>query len=90
MGALQASAAKLGKREVGARAVVHADVSLGLPTDRPGFGFKVVLRVEGVEDQAVLDATHEVSYTVVTITGTDSLLVNRCAHTAALCAKASW
>jgi hypothetical protein len=87
---LQEVAAKLGKKEVGARAVVHADVSLGLPTDRPGFGFKVVLRVEGVEDQAILDATHDVSYTVVTITGTDSLLVNRCAHTAALCAKASW
>ena len=61
LGALQASAAKLGKREVGARAVVHSDVSLGVPTDRPGFGLKVVLRVEGVEDQAIIDAAHEVS-----------------------------
>ena len=64
LGALQAAAAKQGKREVGARAVVHADVSLGLAADRPGFGLKVVLRVEGVEDQAILDAAHEVSYVI--------------------------
>ncbi|KAH9056552.1 hypothetical protein EDB87DRAFT_1210010 [Lactarius vividus] len=48
-----------GKKEVGAQAVVHADVSLGRPTDRPGFGLKVVLRVEGVEDQSIIDAAHE-------------------------------
>ncbi len=66
---------------------MHADVSLGQPTDRPGFGLKVVLRVEGVEDQAIIDAAHEVSYTVVTAAGTDGLVVNRCVHTAALCAK---
>ena len=39
---------------------MHADVSLGRPTDRLGFGLKVTLRVEGVEDQAILDAAHEV------------------------------
>ena len=86
MGAVQAAAAKVGKREVGARAVVHADVTLGRPTDRPGFGLKVLLRVEGIEDQAILDAAHEVSYTVITTTGADGL-VNRCVHTAALCAR---
>ncbi|KAF8482944.1 OsmC-like protein [Russula ochroleuca] len=59
LGAIQVAATKLGKREVGARAVVHADVTLGRPTDRPGFGLKVLLRVEGVEDQAILDAAHE-------------------------------
>ena len=84
LGAVQVAATKLGKREVGARAVVHADVTLGRPTDRPGFGLKVLLRVEGVEDQAILDAAHEVSCTLVTTTGTDNLFVNRCAHTAAL------
>lgn len=59
LGAIQAAAAKQGKKEVGAQAVVHADVSLGRPTDRLGFGLKVVLRVEGVEDQSIIDAAHE-------------------------------
>jgi hypothetical protein len=72
---LQDVAAKQGKTELGARAVVHADVSLGLASDRPGFGFKVVLRVEGVEDQDILDAAHEVSCTVFTTNRTDGLLV---------------
>ena len=89
---LQDVAAKQGKTELGARAVVHADVSLGLASDRPGFGFKVVLRVEGVEDQEILDAAHEVSYTVYTINRADApcKLVNiRRVHIAALCVKAS-
>ncbi|KAN0134056.1 OsmC/Ohr family [Lactarius tabidus] len=59
LGAIQAVATKQGKKEVSTRAVVHADVSLGRPTDRPGFGLKVVLRVEGVEDQTIIDAAHE-------------------------------
>ena len=66
---------------------MHADVSLGQPTDRPGFGLKVVLRVEGVEDQAILDTAHEVSYIVATAAETNGLFVNRCVHTAALCAR---
>ncbi len=85
LSAVQAAAAKAGKREVGARAVVHADVSLGRPKDDPGFGLKVVIRVEGVEDQAILDVAHEVGYTVV-VTTTD-FIVNRFVHTAALCAR---
>jgi organic hydroperoxide reductase OsmC/OhrA len=56
LGAIQAVAEKRGKKEVGERAVVHADVILGEPADRPGYGLKVVLRIEGVEDQAILDA----------------------------------
>jgi hypothetical protein len=87
LSAVQIAATRLGKKEVGARAIVHADVSLGLPTDRPGFGLKVVLRVEGVEDQAILDTAHEVSYIVVTAAGTNGLIVNRYVHTAALCAR---
>ena len=85
--AVQEAATKLGKREVGAQAVVHADVSLGKISNRPGFGFKVVLRVEGVEDQAILDAAHEVSYLVVTTIGINGLFVNRCVHLAALSAR---
>lgn len=87
MSAVQTAATKLGKKEVGARAVVHADVSMGQPTDRLGYGLKVVLRIEGVEDQAILDTAHEVSSIVVTATGTNGLVVNRCVHSAALCAR---
>jgi hypothetical protein len=60
LASIQASAAKLGKKEAAAQAVVHADVALGLPTDRAGYGLKVALRVEGVKDQAIIDAAHEV------------------------------
>lgn len=42
--------------------MVHADVSIGRPKDAPGFGLGVVLHVEGVEDQAILDAAHEVGH----------------------------
>ena len=87
MSAVQAAATKLGKKEVGAQAVVHADVSLGQPTDCPGFGLKLVLRVVGVEDQAILDAAHEVSYIVAAAAETNGFIVNRCVHTAALCAR---
>ncbi|KAI0305675.1 peroxiredoxin, Ohr subfamily [Multifurca ochricompacta] len=59
LGAIQAAATKQGKKEVGAQAVVHADVTLGRPTDRAGYGLKVVLRVENVDDQAIVDAAHE-------------------------------
>jgi hypothetical protein len=67
--------------------VVHADVSIGRTKDVPGLGLKVVLRIEGVEDQAILDAAHEVGYTVI-VTTTETDVVNRCVHTVALCAMA--
>ncbi len=38
LSAVQVAAAKAGKREVGACAVVHADVSPGRLKDVPGFG----------------------------------------------------
>jgi hypothetical protein len=71
---IQDAATKLGKREVGAQAVVHVDVSLGQPTDCLGFGLKVLLRIEGVDDQAILDTAHEVSNIAVTVAGTNGLL----------------
>jgi organic hydroperoxide reductase OsmC/OhrA len=67
LGAIQAVATKQGKKEVSKQAVVHADVSLGQPTDRPGFGLKVVLRVEGVEDQTIIDAAHEVRQQILAL-----------------------
>ncbi len=46
---------------------MHADVSLGRPMDRSGFGLKVVLRIEGVEDQSIIDAAHEVRQQICTL-----------------------
>jgi hypothetical protein len=68
LGAIQVAATKAGKKEVGEHALVHADVSIGQTKEIPGLGLKVVLRVEGVEDQAILDAAHEVGHTLVVIT----------------------
>jgi hypothetical protein len=65
LGAIQAAAAKQGKKEGVAQAVVHADVALGLPTGHAGYGLKVALRVEGVEDQAIIDAAHEVGRHII-------------------------
>jgi organic hydroperoxide reductase OsmC/OhrA len=67
LGAIQVAASRAGKKEVGERAVVNADVSIGRTKDIPGLGIQVVLRIEGVEDQAILDAAHEVGYTVVVL-----------------------
>ena len=66
--------------------MVHADVSIGQTKEVAGLGLKVVLRIEGVEDQAILDAAHEVGYAVV-VTATETDVVNRCVHTVALCAR---
>lgn len=85
MGAIQVAATRAGKKEVGERALVHADVSIGQTKEIPGLGLKVVLRIEGVEDQAILDAAHEVGYALV-ITATETYVTNRCVHTVALCA----
>jgi hypothetical protein len=86
LSAIQIVATEAGKKEVGDRAVVHADVSTGRTKDIPGMGLKIVLRIEGVEDQAILDAAHEVSCTVV-VTATDADAVNRFVRTVALCAR---
>ena len=74
MSAIQIAADKAGKKEVGERAVMHADVSIGGTKNIPGMGLKTVLRIEGVEDQAILDAAHEVSYSILLL----SITENRC------------
>jgi hypothetical protein len=62
LSAIQIVATKAGKKEVGDRAVVHADVSIGRTKNIPGLDLGIVLRIEGVEDQAILDVAHEVGY----------------------------
>ena len=67
--------------------MVHADVSIGRNRDVPGFGLRTVLRIEGVEDQAILDAAHEVGHHTVGVTTTETDVANRFAHTVAHCAR---
>ncbi|KAI0066065.1 OsmC-domain-containing protein [Artomyces pyxidatus] len=59
LGALQLAASRAGQKAVGDRAKIHASVVLGHPSDRDGFGLKVHLSVEGVEDESLLVAAHD-------------------------------
>ncbi|KAL4246168.1 OsmC/Ohr family protein [Abortiporus biennis] len=59
LGALQIVAGKMGQAEAAKNAVVHTQVHLGKPKGKEGFGLEVEIQVEGIEDQAILDATNE-------------------------------
>lgn len=63
LGALQLVGARAGKKEIVDKAKVHATVFLGHPTDPnlEGFGLKVELHIEGCNDDALIQAAHEVS-----------------------------
>jgi hypothetical protein len=52
-------AKRLGKEEMGKKAVVHTSVHIGEPDSLPGFGLAVDIKVEGV-DEELLKAGHEV------------------------------
>lgn len=52
-------AKRLGKEEMGKKAVVHTSVHIGTPDNIPGFGLAVDIKVEGV-DEELLKAGHEV------------------------------
>ncbi|KAF8800786.1 organic hydroperoxide resistance protein [Phlegmacium glaucopus] len=58
LGAIQAMAKRLGKQEMGNKAVVHASVHIGEADSMPGFGLAVDIKVEGV-DEELLKAGHE-------------------------------
>jgi len=58
LGAIQLIARQQGKKEMGEKAVVHTSVSIGTPTDLPGFGLAVDIKVEGVDDE-LLKTAHE-------------------------------
>src|SRR5882762_3870767 len=53
-------AGKAGKKDAVKNAVVHAKVHLGEPMYIGGFGIAVDIKVEGVEDDALIQAGHEV------------------------------
>lgn len=54
-------AGQKGKTESAKNAVIHAQVHLGKPKSHPGFALEVELQVEGIEDQGLIDAAHEVT-----------------------------
>ena len=60
LGALQLVAAKAGKKEVAAKAKIHTAVHLGVPEGMEGFGINVDIKVEGIEDESLIKAAHEV------------------------------
>jgi len=59
LGALQFVAGKVGKREAAANAKIHSSVVLGPAAEMDGFALKVDLKVEGIEDEALIKAAHE-------------------------------
>lgn len=60
LGALQFVAGKAGKKDAVANAKIHTHVSLGVPEGFEGFGIGVDIKVEGVEDEVLIKAAHEV------------------------------
>lgn len=54
-------AGQQGKAAAAREAKIHAQVHIGKPKELPGFAIAVELKVEGVEDQALVDAAHEAS-----------------------------
>lgn len=60
LGALQLTAGRLGKSDAVKDAVIHTSVHLGEAEQMSGFGIAVDIRVEGVEDEEVIKAGHEV------------------------------
>ena len=61
LGALQLVAGKAGKKDAAASAKIHSSVTLGKSAELDGFALKVDLKVEGVEDDALIKAAHEVA-----------------------------
>jgi hypothetical protein len=53
-------AGKSGKKDAIKNAAIHARVHLGEPKDIGGFGIAVDIKAEGVEDEALIQAAHEV------------------------------
>lgn len=53
-------AGKSGKKDAVKNAAIHARVHLGEPKDIGGFGIAVDIKAEGVEDEALIQAAHEV------------------------------
>ncbi|KAI0066066.1 OsmC-like protein [Artomyces pyxidatus] len=57
--ALQLAAGRMGKVKEARNAVVHANVHMGQATEMDDLGVAVDILVEGIADQALIDAGHE-------------------------------
>ena len=55
-------ARKAGKADAAKNAVIHTQVHLGEPEVIGGFGIAADIKVEGVEDEALIQAAHDVSF----------------------------
>ena len=51
-----------GKKEAAAKAKIHSSVVLGPAVEMEGFALKVNLKVEGVADESLIKAAHEVTF----------------------------
>ncbi|PSR79251.1 hypothetical protein PHLCEN_2v7109 [Hermanssonia centrifuga] len=62
LGALQLAASRADQKEMAENAKITASVFLGHPTDpdMDGFGLRVELNVEGCDDDAIIQAAHDV------------------------------
>lgn len=60
LGALQMMAGRMGKKDAANNAVIHVDVHLGEAEKLGGFGLAVDIKVEGVKDEELIKAGHEV------------------------------
>jgi hypothetical protein len=54
-------AKRMGKEEMGDKAIVHSSVHLGTIDNMEGFGLAVDIKVEGI-DEELLKAAHEVCF----------------------------
>ena len=81
-------AGKSGKKDAVKNAAIHARVHLGEPKDIGGFGIAVDIKAEGVEDEALIQAAHEVrslfSDSSSRSSGAYSSLLQNCPYSRAL------
>ncbi|KAA1473951.1 OsmC-like protein [Dentipellis sp. KUC8613] len=59
LNALQHAARQMGKADAVRNAAIHADVHIGEPDGLGGFGIAVDIKVEGVEDEKIIEAGHK-------------------------------
>lgn len=59
---LQLAAGKMNKSDAVRGAKVHTEVHIGNAREVEGYGLSVNIKVEGVHDQDLIDAGHQVSY----------------------------
>ena len=62
LSALQLVASQMGKRDIAKNAVIHTQVHIGQPEKMEGFGLRVDIQVEGIDDDELIEAGHKVRH----------------------------